>query len=90
MITYHLIGIVWLINHQLSYLFSCYFLKNVDAAAAKELMASLVKLQSSIPEVNKYVIVSNVIKFSHFCYLISFLKVATCFNLDASRYFSIF
>lgn len=30
--------------------------KNVDAGAAKELMANLVKLQSSLPEVNKYVI----------------------------------
>lgn len=30
------------------------FLKNVDAGAAKELMAYLVKLQSSLPEVNKY------------------------------------
>lgn len=28
-------------------------LKNVDAGAAKELMAYLVKLQSSLPEVNK-------------------------------------
>lgn len=31
------------------------FLKNVDAGAAKELMAYLVKLQSSLPEVNEYV-----------------------------------
>lgn len=30
-------------------------LKNVDAGAAKELMASLVKLQSSLSEVNQYV-----------------------------------
>lgn len=35
----------------------CSFLKNVDAGKAKELMASLVNLQSSIPEVNKYVFV---------------------------------
>jgi phosphoglucomutase len=30
-------------------------LKNVDAGAAKELMAYLVKLQSSLAEVNEYV-----------------------------------
>lgn len=30
------------------------FFKNVDAGAAKELMAHLVKLQSSLGEVNKY------------------------------------
>ncbi|XP_065637083.1 phosphoglucomutase, cytoplasmic, partial [Quercus suber] len=37
------------------YCFSVCFLKNVDAGAAKELMAYLVKLQSSLPEVNKIV-----------------------------------
>jgi enamine deaminase RidA (YjgF/YER057c/UK114 family) len=30
-------------------------LKNVDAEAAKELMANLVKMQSSLTDVNKYV-----------------------------------
>lgn len=40
------------IGHYLTCL-SC--LKNVDAGAAKELMAHLVKLQSSLPEVNEYV-----------------------------------
>lgn len=48
-----------------------YFLKNVDADAAKQLMAYLVKLQSSLTEVNEYVfcydktfsILNAVIKF---------------------------
>lgn len=31
-----------------------FFLKNVDGGAAKELMGYLVKLQSSLTEVNKY------------------------------------
>lgn len=31
-------------------------MKNVDAGAAKELMSYLVKLQSSLPDVNKYVL----------------------------------
>lgn len=39
------------------------FLKNVDAGAAKELMTNLVKLQSSLSEVNQYVnfVASNII-----------------------------
>ncbi|XP_044490957.1 phosphoglucomutase, cytoplasmic isoform X3 [Mangifera indica] len=36
-----------------------YDYENVDAGAAKELMAHLVKLQSSIPDVNKYIFESN-------------------------------
>lgn len=32
-----------------------FFLKNVDAGAAKELMANLVSMQSSLSDVNKYV-----------------------------------
>lgn len=39
------------------FFFSVY-VKNVDAGAAKELMAYLVKLQSNLDEVNKYVYVS--------------------------------
>lgn len=39
------------------------FFKNVDAGGAKELMAHLVKLQSSLSEVNKYVSLS----LSHIC-----------------------
>lgn len=35
-------------------IFSFFFFKNVDAGAAKELMANLVKLQSSLAEVNGY------------------------------------
>jgi hypothetical protein len=40
-------------------------LKNVDAGAAKELMACLVKLQSSLTEVNEYVCLYT-FKFSFF------------------------
>ncbi|XP_019059033.1 PREDICTED: probable phosphoglucomutase, cytoplasmic 1 [Tarenaya hassleriana] len=44
-----------------------YDYENVDAAATKELMANLVKLQSSLPEVNKIVkgICSDVANVSH-------------------------
>ncbi|XP_034686946.1 phosphoglucomutase, cytoplasmic [Vitis riparia] len=50
-----------------------YDYENVDAGAAKELMASLVKLQSSLPEVNKIIKgirsdVSNVAKADEFEY----------------------
>lgn len=47
---------------------SNYHLKNVDAGAAKELMAHLVKLQSSLPEVNEYVYSTN-LKATSFCML---------------------
>lgn len=42
---------------------TCYglfcFVKNVDAGAAKDLMANLVKIQSSLSDVNKYVILHD-------------------------------
>ncbi|KAJ6791330.1 putative phosphoglucomutase, cytoplasmic 1 [Iris pallida] len=50
-----------------------YDYENVDAAAAKELMANLVKLQASLPEVNKIISgirsdVSNVVEADEFEY----------------------
>lgn len=45
-----------IINNSICKLFL--FVKNVDAGAAKELMAHLVNLQSSLADVNKYVVFS--------------------------------
>lgn len=44
-------------------LFILFLLKNVDAGAAKELMAHLVNLQSSLPNLNKYAVILVTIKF---------------------------